>query len=133
MSFRFVVDEQLPPSLARAFNHLSDREINHVVDLSDEGLGRGTPDAEIIEFCADRDTRLVTNDWSIRRRPHEKVVYQDAGIGAFFFYLGSSKSPRFWEIVRIFSLRWPEVEKYAMANAPPFTAMVHKTRGLSTL
>jgi hypothetical protein len=133
VSLRFVFDEQLPPSLARAFDHLSDHQIDHVVDLAGEGLGRGTPDADIIEFCAERNVRLVTNDWSIRRKPHEKVVYDEAGIGAFFFYLGSSKTPRFWKIVRIFGLRWPEVEQYATSNEPPFTVMVHKTRGLTTL
>lgn len=133
MSLDFLFDEQLPPRLARAYDHLSEHRVEHVVDLESDGLGRGTPDVEVIGFCAESNVRLVTNDWAIRRKPHEKAVYLDAGIGAFFVYLGSSKSPRFWKIVRVFALRWPEVEQYADSNDAPFTAIVHKTEGVSTL
>lgn len=112
-------------------DELTDHNVVHVVDHPD--LGRGSPDTENIAFCAGEDHRLVTNDWQIRQRPHEKAALHELQVGAYFFYLGKSKSPDFWKIVRIFTKYWLEVEGHAQRNDPPFTMRVHKTRGISTL
>lgn len=133
MTPRFLFDENLSPRIARALNELSPYDVVSVVDHPE--LGRGSDDVEeIIRVCADDRWDLVLNDWQIRRKAHQRAAVLDSDIGAFWVYLGKDKEPTFWRQARMFTERWPHVQRYALDNDPPFSAMIHwRNKGIEDL
>jgi hypothetical protein len=89
-------------------------------DLSDE---------EWIQAASGRDEVIVHKDKRIRYRPGERDAFLRAG--ARMFLLGGNLN-RF-SMLRILMLAWPELERLADLQPPPFIFRIHASGRLSAL
>ncbi|MGQ0715046.1 MAG: DUF5615 family PIN-like protein [Gemmatimonadaceae bacterium] len=107
-------DENIPPKVAAALQALGSCEARHLVDH----LPRGTPDETVFQFLAEKGWFLVTQDYRIKRNPHQRRVLLQAGLGAFIL---TGRGHRSVEEMMIFVLEClPEIRVYAEETRKPF-------------
>ncbi len=122
----FFFDENMPRRLAEAFrDHLGE----HVTHLYHHFGAEGVLDPDVLRLVGERGDFLVTRDRKIMRRPHERRVIQEMGIGAFFLKdsLGDLCS-----MTRALVHNWPEMKRCARSRERPF-AMLVRERGIVRL
>jgi len=107
-------DENIPPKVAASLQALGSCEARHLVDH----LPRGTPDEQVLAFLAEREWFLITQDYRIKRNPHERQALMQAGVGAFIL---TGRSDRSKEEMMIFILEClPEIAELAKSTERPF-------------
>ncbi len=105
---RVVIDENLPPALARALNALfaGDHEVIHLRDR----FGPKVKDAEWIARLSDEGRWIVVSgDANIVRRKAEQAAFRNSRLVGFFFApaLNASKVSR--QMQRLLAL-WDDIE-----------------------
>lgn len=109
---RFMIDNNLPPALARALDVLSKREWNEaheVVALRDQ-FEPSTPDVEWTKALAGSNWVVVTHDRL--NKGLEREALRRAGLSVFM--LDSSwKNRRFWEKSVQLCRWWPRIVEQA--------------------
>lgn len=100
---KFVLDENLPPRMARILNELCADNEHEVVHLAtDLGL-RGVADTEwFSQLDKDHEWAIITHDFGIKRNPHELMAWQAQGHVVFFLAKG-------WQHVGFMDQVWPLV------------------------
>jgi hypothetical protein len=112
----FLLDENMPPRLARALRELGENAF-HVVDV----LHRGVPDEIVLRYAGDRGWCLVSRDRNILRRPQQRAVLTELGVGAFFVKEGIDEM---FHIARVVINAWPEMRRIAAREEKPFFYLV---------
>lgn len=121
----FLFDENLPRRLVRALREELGESAFHVCDV----LYASAPDEEVLRHAGERAWCTVSSDRRILRRPSERAVIAELGIGAFF--LNDSVSG-FCSIVRTVLHNWPEMKRIACTQPRPFLYLV-RPRNLTPL
>ena len=122
----FFFDENMPKRLADAFKDYLGESATHLY----HHFGReGILDPEVLRFVGERGWFLVSRDRKIMRRPHERAVIQEMGIGAFFL---KDSLDDFCAMTRALIHNWPEMKRHAHTREPPF-AMLLRERGIVRL
>lgn len=85
------------------------------------------PDEEWIREASHQGEVIVHKDKRIRYRPGERDAF--IRTGARMFLLGGNLS-RF-AMLRVLMLAWPEIERLARSQPPPFIFRIHSTGRLS--
>lgn len=107
-------DENIPPKVAASLQALGTCEARHLIDH----LPRGTPDEQVFQLLAERGWFLVTQDYRIRRNPHQRQALIQAGIGAFIL---TGRSDRSKEEMMIFILEClPTMAEIVASTERPF-------------
>ena len=117
---RLLVDNNLPPRVARALNELVKADDHSVVALRDK-FAENTPDVEWIEALgAEGGWVVLTLDHDIVRRKAEKAAWRKARLIAFVLTRGWSTFPPLdtaWRLIRW----WPQIVQQASLAAPGST------------
>lgn len=104
---KFLLDNNLPPALARALNELSKVEGHSVVHLS-EKFPRDTADIDwITALKAEGDWVIVSQD-QFRKSDLEKEAFRQAGLTVFCLAKHWSKA-RYWEKAHQIVRWWPAI------------------------
>ena len=119
------VDENMPPQLARGLNmlqqplNLKEREAIEVKSIKDE-FGQGTQDEDWIPKAGKENAIVITQDYRIQTDKNQFALYQEHGLGIFFFKPPSKNGFTYWEMVEQVIKRWDEVKKLASKEERPF-------------
>lgn len=108
---KVLIDENLPPALARALNALfaDDHEVKHLREF----FGPGVKDSEWIPTLS-REGRwvVISGDRRITRNKAEYHAFRNSRLIGFFLSAGLYKAPLVKQAERILAL-WPGIEKLA--------------------
>lgn len=103
---RFVLDNNLPPKLARVLQGM-DVDVVHIRDLYE---GRGDiPDVEWMMSLAKRGDVAITFDRKILAKPHERQALELSGLTIIFIAKGLQDFGIF-EQVGLLVRAWPALE-----------------------
>lgn len=105
---KVLIDENLPPALARSLNALfvGKHEIVHVR----ERYGPGVKDLQwITELSAEGRWIIVSGDRRITRNKAEYNAFRASNLVGFFLSKGLYKSPLIKQMERLLAL-WPTIE-----------------------
>jgi hypothetical protein len=116
----FLFDANTPPGLVRALREELGENAYHVGDL----LQPGAPDEEVLRYAGERTWCTVSADRRMLRRPNERAVISEMGIGAFFL---NDTVRGFCTIVRTIVHNWPEMKRIATTQRGPFLYLVRPT------
>jgi PIN like domain len=122
----FFFDENMPRRVADALREQLGESVTH---LYHHFGAEGILDPEVLRFVGERGWFLVSRDRKILRRPHERRVIEEMGIGAFFL---KDTLNDFCSIVRAIMHNWPEMKRYARTRERPF-ALLLRERGVVRL
>lgn len=85
---RFFVDNNLAPAIARALDALGSYDGHHVHHLRDR-FPPGIVDAAWLgQLGEEGDWVILSGDYRITKRPHERRAWLDSGLTAFFLAKG---------------------------------------------
>ncbi|HSU17809.1 DUF5615 family PIN-like protein [Longimicrobium sp.] len=118
-----LFDENMPQRLARALRQELGENAFHVCDV----LDRGTPDEAVLRHAGERGWCYLGSDRKILKRPHERAVIAQLGMGTFFLndtIQGSCK------IISTVVRHWPALKRLAQTQPRPFLYLVRETRVL---
>lgn len=122
----FFLDENMPRRLADALREQLGENATHLY----HHFGRtGVLDPEVLRFVGEQGWVLVTHDRKIMRRPHERRVIEEMGIGAFFL---KDTLDDLCSITRAVMHNWPEMKRHARTRPRPF-ALLLRERGIVRL
>ena len=113
---KVVVDENLPPALARGLNALfaGEHQIIHIRDR----YGPGVKDLTWIpELSAEGNWVVISGDRGIRRKRAEHVAFRGSRLIGFFLSAGLNKAPLVKQADRILAL-WDSIETFASRSRP---------------
>jgi hypothetical protein len=113
----FLFDENSPQRLARSLREELGENAYHVYDV----LRPGTPDEMVLRHAGERGWCVLSRDHRILRRPHERSVLSELGMGAFFL---KETITDFCLIVRTVIRHWPEMKRIARTRERPFIYIV---------
>lgn len=108
---KVIVDENLPPALARALNEIlsPDHTVQHVRDR----FPAGTTDREWIEtLSAEGRWVVISGDRRITRSPAERHVFRRSRLVGFFLSKGLNKARTIKQMERLLAL-WDTIETQA--------------------
>lgn len=115
---RFVLDENLPPRMARILRELQEGTPHEVVHLAADLNMRGaTDEAWLVSLFGGSGFAIVTHDAGIRRHPQELAAWQAQGHIVFFLARGWQSLPfqeLAWRLVRW----WPAIVAAAERAEP---------------
>jgi hypothetical protein len=114
----FLFDANVSPRISNAFTALGENVV-HIEDV----LARGVLDEVWIPYAAEQGFFVVTFDRQIRKRPHQKALFMNAGIGVFFM---ADTIKGHCKIVQTLMRHWPEMKKLARATKRPFALEVRE-------
>jgi hypothetical protein len=105
---KVLVDENLPPALARSLNALF-VEKHHIIHIR-ERYGPGVKDIEWIgELSAEGRWIVISGDRRITRNKTERNAFRASNLVGFFLAPGLAKSPLIKQMERILAL-WQTIE-----------------------
>jgi hypothetical protein len=119
----FVLDENLSPQLAQAFQ-LLDNDV--IVRYIEDHFPEGTDDTIYLPVLGSAGAFLITRDTRQRRKPAELEAYRKHGVGAFI--LGGKNLQR-WDLVKQVVLSWPQIKETAVRARRPFAYRVRANGG----
>jgi hypothetical protein len=119
------IDENMPPQLARGLNilqqplNLKEKVTIEVKSIKDE-FGQGAQDEDWIPKAGKENAIIITQDYRIQRDKNQNALYQEHGLGIFFFKPPSNSGFNYWEMVEQVIKRWETVKKLASKEERPF-------------
>lgn len=113
---KVVVDENLPPALARSLACLFVGE-HDIVHLRDR-FGRGVTDLQWIpELSREGNWIVISGDRGISRKRAERDAFRASRLIGFFLSAGLNKAPLVKQAERILAL-WNGIETFAARSRP---------------
>lgn len=113
---KIVIDENLPPALARALSALfaGEHEITHIRDR----YGPSVKDVVWIpELSREGNWVIISGDRGIRRKNAEHAAFRASRLIGFFLSAGLNKAPLVKKAERILAL-WSNIETFATRSRP---------------
>lgn len=104
---KFLLDNNLPPPLARALNELSKREGHTVVHLSAK-FRPDTPDLEWVEVLKAEGDWVVVSQDQFKKSHLEKEAFRRAGL-VVFCLARQWKNCAYWEKAHQIVRWWPAI------------------------
>ncbi|MCL1481160.1 hypothetical protein MIH18_13305 [Marinobacter sp. M3C] len=104
---KFLLDNNLPPALARALHELSEPEGHTVIHLSQK-FSRDTPDIEWINILKAEGGWVVVSQDQFKKSDLEKQAFRRAGLTVFCLAKHWSKV-RYWEKAYQMVRWWPAI------------------------
>ncbi len=102
----FIFDENFSYKITRGLRGFYDTNVYTIKHISDDLKFGGLPDTEWLPQLPKKEQSiLLTKDYHIERRPHERKAWADAGLITFFFKEGwfhEIGDEQIWRIARWF-------------------------------
>ncbi|MBO0937907.1 hypothetical protein J2I47_15220 [Fibrella sp. HMF5335] len=116
---KIYIDENLPPQIAEALNILETHanEGFEVLAIGKE-FGRGAQDEDWIPKVGAEQGVVITSDYNIQRIRRQRELFQEHGVGIFFFNPPSKTGYTYWEQVEQIVKRWREIKKKCRNKRP---------------
>lgn len=108
---QFIIDNNLPPSLARGLNELSVHVGIPVHALKDK-FDPATPDIQWIEYLSKEKDWVVVSQDRFRKGSGEKEAIRRSGLIVFYLDKQWAKQP-YWSKAHRIVQWWPEIIKQA--------------------
>lgn len=113
---KVIVDENLPPALARGLSALFSGE-HEIIHLRDR-FGPSVRDLEWIpELSREGGWAVISGDRGIRRKKAERDAFRASRLIGFFLSAGLNKAPLLKQAERILAL-WTSIETFAARSRP---------------
>lgn len=109
----FLFDENISHKVVAAL-----KALGHPVEHVSQIMPLGTPDETVFAEVASRGWVLVTQDKNIRRRPVQRRLLQQAGIGVFIFTGRAGRSND--QMTVLVLQRLEKMTKLAQRTAVPY-------------
>ena len=124
---KFFFDASFPKRLCQATRILDPQA--EIVFKSDKSTSRGVPDTVwIAKLAEEREWVVITLDYEILRKPHERAAWDEAGLTGFFFD-GTWGNLKIDETAWRFFRWWPVIKTTAAAMQPGSTFVVPSRHG----
>lgn len=123
--FNVFIDENFPEQIAKGL-HLLQGPLNkkdHVniqVHSIKERFGQGADDEFWIPEIGKMNGIVITQDYRIQTLRHQRDLYRQHGVGAFFFSPPSKKGFLYWEMVKQIIDKWDAMKNIFCKEKPPF-------------
>ncbi len=98
---------------------MKEKEAIEVKSIKDE-FGQGTQDEDWIPKAGKQNAIIITQDYRIQTDKNQFALYQEHGLGIFFFKPPSKNGVTYWEMVDQVVKRWEVVKKLASKEKRPF-------------
>ena len=119
------LDENMPPNLAKALdilqeslNNRNNTEIKVVSTI--EAFGRGAKDEEWIPQAGMEEAVVITQDYNINRRKHQRELCEQFNIGMIYFRPPSKALFGYLSLVQLIIRHWEAIIKVAVKKTRPF-------------
>lgn len=132
------VDENMSPFLSRGFNILQSpeniklREPIEVLSIKDV-FGTGAKDEDWIPLAGESSSCVITQDYSIKRIDHQRVLCEEYGLGLFYFRPPSKNGFSYWDMLKLMVKHWPKISTIATREVRPFAYKVTSRGDLEPL
>ncbi len=120
------VDENMPSVLAQGFDILQEH-LNHKlkepirVKSIKEVFGAGTQDEDWIPKAGEEGACVITHDFNIRRIKHQRALFEQHGLGMFYFHPPSKTGFSYWGMLKLMVKHWEEITRIATREDRPFS------------
>jgi len=104
---RFLLDNNLPPALAKALNALSEGENHQVLHLS-EKFPRNAPDIQWIQALSEEGGWVIVTQDQLRKNDLEKRALRECGL-VVFCLAKHWAAARYWDKAYQLVRWWPSV------------------------
>lgn len=117
------IDENLPPQLARSLDIIQQalnakQGTNHrVIAIKDE-FGEGAKDEDWIPKI--KGNIVITQDYRIQTTRHQRDLYEEHGVGIFFFKAPSKTGWDFMQITIQLITKWEKLLQIVNKKKPPY-------------
>lgn len=113
------IDENLSPYLAKGLDTLESplQEGFKVLSIKDV-FGTGAKDEEWIPKVGKENGVVITQDVNIQRLRHQRLLYEEHGVGVFFLSPPSKNGYTYWEMVEQIIKRWKDIKKKCKNERP---------------
>lgn len=122
--YKVFIDENMPRQLAKGLNELQQpqnlRENAQFEIISVKDNWPGASDEDIIPNIGNENGILITQDYRIQTRRHQKELYIENGVGVLFFNPPSKSGFSYWEMVKQLVNRWEDIKHIIVRNDTPF-------------
>ena len=112
-----MVDNDLPPRLARALNLIFEEDGDEIIALREKFKRSDLKDAEwITELAKEGGWAILSADRRIAKQRPSRELFIGAGLVGFFFPPSLQKEPLYKQASRIIAL-WPAIRDQMRLNA----------------
>src|SRR5690606_16215803 len=130
------IDENFPAQLARGLDVLQKplNDGSFVMEVrSIKDTWPGARYEDWIPKAGQEEAIVITQDLRIQTTRHQRDLYQQYGLGIFFFKPPSKYGYSYWEMVRQIIFRWEEIKKMIHKNKRPFAFRCTQRKGFERL
>lgn len=116
---KIYIDENLSPYIAKGLDILEKplQEGFEVLSIKDI-FGTGAKDEDWIPKVGQEGCIVITQDINIQRLRHQRLLYEEHGVGVFFLAPPSKSGYRYWEMVEQIIKRWSDIKKKCRSDRP---------------
>jgi hypothetical protein len=120
------LDENMPSYLAKGFDILQKPEgfktgIHIEVKHVKEVFGQGIKDEDWIPLLGKEQGCIITQDFNIYRRKHERALFEEFNLGIFFLRNNAKgKGMSIWKMVEMLAKYWPFISETIYKEQRPF-------------
>jgi PIN like domain len=123
---KIYIDENLPKQLADGLNILEQPNGHGVEVLSIKDVfGQGCADEDWIPKVGKQKAIVISRDINLYKKPQQRRLYMECGVGLFLFKQSSKKGFTYWQIVEHIVKTWSDVKIYANKTKQPFTYCIN--------
>lgn len=116
---RVYIDENLSPHIAEGLNVLESPTGDGFEVLSiGKTFGRGVQDEKWIPIVGAEQGVVITMDYNIHRIKRQRELYEQHGVGIFFFNPPSKSGYTYWEQVEQIVKRWRDIKRKCRHKRP---------------
>ncbi len=126
---KIYFDENLSPYLAQGIHNLEkpNNQGIEVLSIKDK-FGRGAKDEDWLPEIGKEGGIIITEDFNIFKRPNQKTLINEFGIGVFFLKYKNKKGHLYWETVLLLIKHWQEITKISLNTTKPFAFEITERR-----
>jgi hypothetical protein len=118
---KVYIDENMSPYLADGLDILEKPNKDGIEVLSIKKVfGEGAKDNDWIPKVGKEGGIVITQDLNIHRTRTLKQLYNDSGIGVFFFVPPSKVGYKYWDLVEQIIKRWLAMKSHSKKDKKPF-------------
>lgn len=121
----FVLDENLPRSLARHLSHLSRVPVEHALDHCDPGA----PDEDLKAWSAEQGLIVITREWKFIPSQLTRRTYVDEGVSALVLVGplgGGPGGATLAQLYEWFREYWKQIEERFSQAETPIVIRAHR-------
>lgn len=126
----FIVDANMPSRLANGLELIDQENVSGNIKVqvkhSDDLLGKGATDEQIIIFAGKVGGIIISEDDDFKRIKSNKKLVEKLNVG-YVLYKPPKHGARYWEKAKAFILGWEHLKDKIKATSKPFIMIIDKS------